>query len=157
MDHLRDRLEIPGRYADAGAKFSREPARVSPSLQRHAIATLARVRWDRALVTQYLGARLSEPKADVYFDPPSAPQSRAAFASAARKRGLHLDRRTQWLYDDDALYVNGEAAPWPAGGRSALTQLANKRALSAQQASALTPATIAFLHEGYRNGFLHVA
>jgi 50S ribosomal protein L16 3-hydroxylase len=157
MDHLRDRVEIPGRYADPAAKFSREPARISPSLQRHAVATLARIRWDRALVTQYLGARLSEPKADVYFVPPPAPLSRAAFAAAARKRGLRLDRRTQWLYDDDALYVNGEAAPWPAGERSALTQLANMRALPAPQAAALSAGTIAFLHEGYRHGFLHVA
>ena len=157
MDYLRDRVEVPGRYADADARFSPEPARIDAAMQRYAVATLAKVRWDRTMVTQYLGTRLSEPKADVFFVPPAAPLSRAAFAAAAHKRGLRLDRRTQWLYDDDALYVNGEAAPWPPGERAALAQLANTRALPARQAAALSAGLIAFLHEGYRHGFLHVA
>ena len=115
------------------------------------------LRWDRALVARYLGSRLSEPKADVFFTPPSAPLSQAAFAARARKRGLRLDRRTQWLYDDAAIYVNGEAAPWPVGERSALARLANTRELPAKQAAALSDGIIAFLYEGYRHGFLHVA
>ena len=157
LDYLRDRVDLPGRYADPDAKFSLEPARIGDAMQRHAAATLATVRWDRAMTTQYLGSRLSEPKADVYFDRPSAPLSRAAFATAARKHGLRLDRRTLWLYDDASIYVNGEAAPWPVGDRSALMQLANTRALPARQAAALSGGIITFLHEGYRHGFLHVA
>jgi len=157
LDFLRDRVELPGRYADPDAKLAREPARIGAAIQRHAVATLKNLRWDRGMVTQYLGSRLSEPKADVYFTPPSAPMSRAAFGAAARKRGLRLDRRTQWLYDDTSLYVNGEAAPWPAGDRNPLVHLANTRALPAKQAAALGGGIIAFLHEGYRHGFLHVA
>jgi 50S ribosomal protein L16 3-hydroxylase len=118
---------------------------------------LASIRWNPALVTQYLGSRLSEPKADVYFTPPSTPMSRSAFAAGARKRGLRLDRHTQWLYDDASIYVNGEPAPWPAGDRSALMHLANTRALPAKHAATLSSGIMAFLHEGYRHGFLHVA
>jgi 50S ribosomal protein L16 3-hydroxylase len=157
LDYLGDRIELPGRYADPDAAVSREPARIGAAMQRHAVATLARIRWDRGLVTHYLGSLLSEPKADVYFTPPSRPLSRPAFAAAARRRGLRLDRRTQWLYDDASIYVNGEAAAWPAGERSALMCLANARALPARQAAALNGGIIAFLHEGYRHGFLHVA
>lgn len=157
LDFLRDRVEFSGRYADPDVRLAREPARIGAAMQRHAIATLADIRWDRGLVTQYLGSRLSEPKADVYFSPPSAPKSRAAFAAGARKYGLRLDRRTQWLYDDASIYVNGEAAPWPAGDRSAITHLANTRALPAKLAATLSGGIIAFLHEGYRHGFLHVA
>lgn len=156
LDYLRDRIEVPGRYADPDARFSREPARIGAAMQRHAVTTLANVRWDRAMVTHYLGSHLSEPKADVVFAPPSVPMSRPAFTAAARKRGLRLDRRTQWLYDDAAIYVNGEAAPWPAGERSALMRLANTRKLPAKQVAPLRGGIIAFLHEGYRHGFLHV-
>ena len=109
------------------------------------------------MAAQYLGSRLSEPKADVYFDRPLAPLTRAAFAAAVRKHGLRLDRRTLWLYDDASIYVNGEAVPWPAGDRRALMQLANARALPGKQAAALSGGIIAFLHKGYCHGFLHVA
>jgi 50S ribosomal protein L16 3-hydroxylase len=157
LDYLRDRVDLPGRYADPDPEFSLEPARIGDAMQRHAAATLDLVRWDRTITTQYLGSRLSEPKADVYFNRPSAPLARAAFAAAVRKHGVRLDRRTQWLYDDASIYVNGEAAPWPVGGRSALRQLANTRALPAKQAATLSGGIIAFLHEAYRHGFLHVA
>jgi 50S ribosomal protein L16 3-hydroxylase len=157
LDFLRDRVDLAGRYADPGLRVAREPARIDGAMQRHALATLADVRWDRSLVTQYLGSFLSEPKADVYFSPPSAPKSRAAFATGARKRGLRLDRRTQWLYDDASIYVNGEATPWPVRDRSALMHLANTRALPAKQAATLSDGIMAFLHEGYRHGFLHIA
>ena len=157
LDFLRDRVEVAGRYADPDLRVAREPARIGAAMQRHGLATLADVRWDRRLVTQYLGSFLSEPKADVYFSPPSAPKSRAAFAAEARKRGLRLDRRTQWLYDDASIYVNGEATPWAVGDRSALMHLANTRALPAKQAARLSDGIMAFLHEGYRHGFLHLA
>jgi len=73
------------------------------------------------------------------------------------RRGVALDRRTQWLYDDAAIYVNGEAHEWPAGARASLAGLANARGLSARDAASLAPAALQLLHDGYRHGFLHVA
>jgi 50S ribosomal protein L16 3-hydroxylase len=157
LDYLRDRVDLPGRYADPAVRFSLEPARIGDAMQRHAAATLATIRWDRAMATQYLGSRLSEPKADVYFNRPAAPLTLAAFATAVRKHGLRLDRRTLWLYDDVSIYVNGEAAPWPARNKSALMQLANARALPAKRAATLSGGIITFLYKGYCHGFLHVA
>ena len=157
MDYLRDRIDLPGRYADPDAKPSREPARIAAVMQRRASAALANIRWDRGTVTRFLGSLLSEPKPDVFFEPPEVPLTRAAFAAAVRKHGMRLDRRTQWLYDNDAIYVNGEARPWPAGDRGPLAQLANKRALPAPMAAALDSGIIAYLHEDYRHGYLHVA
>jgi hypothetical protein len=74
-----------------------------------------------------------------------------------RKHGLRLDRHTLWLYDDVSIYVNGEAAPWPVGNKSALMQLANARALPAKRAATLSGGIITFLYKGYCHGFLHVA
>jgi len=157
LDHLRDRIELPGRYADPGIAPATEPARVTAALQRYAVATLAKVRWDRAFVARFLGAMLSEPKADVYFDAPAAPLSARAFATAIRKGGIRLDRRTQWLYDDSAMYVNGEARAWPRAGRALLAELANARALSAAQAMRLPTGVVNMLHADYLHGYLHPA
>lgn len=157
LDFLRDRIDLPGRYADPDAKPVRAPARIGAAMQRKVARALAAVRWDRAIVERFLGTMLSEPKPSVFFMPPARPLARAAFAAAIRARGLALDRRTQCLYDDACVYVNGEAHGWPAGPRAALAALADARALSPRQAATLTPAQVALVHEGYRHGYAHLA
>lgn len=157
LDRMRDDLALPGRLADPDLRHSVEPARIGATMQRRVDAALREIRWNRATTARFLGAFLSEPKPDVYFDAPAKPLSRATFARAAKKRGIMLDRRTQWLYDDAAIYVNGEASPWPEDSRAPLAALANTRSLDAAQFAALGSAAIQFLHDGYRHGFLHVA
>lgn len=155
LDYLRDRIELPGRYADPDLAPTDEPARIGKVMRQRAATALAGIRWDPAIVARFLGTTLSEPKAQVFFDPPEIPLSRAAFAAAIRKHGIRLDRRTQWLYDDDAIYVNGESHPWPPGARSTLVELANARSLAPTQTNALDGGIIAFLHEGFAHGYLH--
>jgi len=157
LDFLRDRIDLPGRYADPDLRPAREPARIGATMQRRVGRALAAVRWDRATVERFLGTMLSETKPSVFFAPPARPLARAAFAAALRRRGLALDRRTQWLYDDACVYVNGEAHDWPAGPRAPLAALANARALSARQAASLSAAQVALVHESYRHGYAHLA
>ncbi len=157
LDYLRDRIDLPGRYADPDAKPSAEPARVAPAMQRRAAATLAAIRWDRPLVARFLGTAWSEPKASVFFSRPAAPMTRAAFAAKCKARGAHLDRRTVWLYDDEAIYINGEALAWPQGDRAALMMLANRRALAAARCIRCSDGIMTFLYENYRHGYLHPA
>jgi 50S ribosomal protein L16 3-hydroxylase len=156
LDHLRDRVAIPGRYEDAGLRPAREPARIDAAMQRRAASALARIRWSPSDVARFLGEFLSEPKHNVYFDAPERPLSPRAFASAARRQGLRLDRRAQWLFDNDALYVNGEARAWPRNARSAFATLANARSLSAAQVGSLADDALAALHNDYRHGSLHL-
>ena len=156
LDYLRDRIDVPGRYEDPGLRPSREPARIDAAMQRRAARALARIRWSSRDVAHFLGEFLSEPKANVFFDAPEHPLSLRAFASAARRGGVRLDRRAQWLFDDDALYVNGEARAWPRGSRRAFAALANARALSASQVKPLGERAIATLHDDYRHGSLHI-
>jgi 50S ribosomal protein L16 3-hydroxylase len=155
LDFLRDRIELPGRYADPDLRPTREPARLGAPMQRRVARELGRIRWDAATIARFLGCLLTEPKANVFFTAPDRPLVRTAFAAAVRKAGVHLDRRTQWLYDDATLYQNGEAQAWPADARAALAELANARALSPERAQSLGPAALAFLHEGYTHGYLH--
>jgi 50S ribosomal protein L16 3-hydroxylase len=157
LDHLRDALALEGRYADPDLRCSDEPARIGKSMQRRVDTLLRGIRWDRATTARFLGIFLSEPKPNVFFTAAARPLSRAAFAKAIVRRGVKLDRRTQWIYDDAAIYVNGEASEWPDGARPALVELANARALDARRAAAISDAALQFLYDGYRHGFLHVA
>jgi 50S ribosomal protein L16 3-hydroxylase len=154
LDFLRDGIALAGRYADPDLATTREPARIGAAMQRRVAGMLSAVRWDAATVARFLGAFLSEPKPSVFFVPPKAPLSRAVFAKRAAARGIALDRRSQLLYDDDALYVNGEPCAWPADGREALARLANARALPASECAALPDPALALLHDWYRHGFL---
>jgi 50S ribosomal protein L16 3-hydroxylase len=155
LDFLRDRVTLDGRYRDRGAKVAREAARVPHAMQRDAAAQLAKVRWNAATVSRFLGAWLSEPKASVFFERPAAPLTQRAFAAAIASHGVRLDRRTQFLYDDECMYVNGEVREWPRSGASLLKGLANARSLCATKAASLPAGEIARLYADYRHGYLH--
>jgi 50S ribosomal protein L16 3-hydroxylase len=157
LDHLRDQLSVDGRYADPDLRSTREPARIEHSMRAKVARLLHEIRWDAATTDRFLGIFLSEPKPDIVFDPPARPLGRVPFIAAAQKKGVILDRRTQWLYDDENIYVNGEAFAWPEGGRLSLTALANARGLGTNAARTLSAAAFHFLHDLYRHGFLHIA
>jgi 50S ribosomal protein L16 3-hydroxylase len=155
LDFLRDHLDLPGRYADPGLTPTREPARIAEAMQRRCAAMLGAVRWDRATVAHFLGCWLSEPKPMVFFDRPAPALSRSGFLARARKRGLRLDPRTQLLYDDRSLFINGAVQRWPATGAAAMRELANTRALLPRTAGAAAGEIAAILHDWYRHGYLH--
>ncbi|MEO6565110.1 MAG: cupin domain-containing protein [Casimicrobiaceae bacterium] len=155
FDWLRDEVKLPGRYTDPAARPTPEPARVGATMVREAAAALARARWNRAAVARFLGAMLSEPKSHVVFEAPAGGMSRARIDSALRRHGVKLDRRTQWLYDDVSIFLNGNVHPWPAGDRQPLMQLANLRALPASAVPALSADARAFLHQAHDDGYLH--
>lgn len=155
LDHLRDELDLPGRYADPGLRAAREPARIDAAMHRQAARMLARIRWGRRAIERFLGSWLTEPKSHVFFDVPVRELSLGAFRQAIARRGVRLDRRTQLLYDAHALYVNGTTAEWPQAGARSVATLANERTLSAAACTRLPAAARGVLHEWYRHGYLH--
>lgn len=155
VDFLRDEIDLPGRYADPDLAPTRTPAKIGAAMQRQCAQTLRAIRWDAGTVARFLGCWLSEPKPQVFFEPPERPRSRAAFAAAAAKHGVALSPRTQLLYDDRHLFINGAALPWPASGATLLARLADARALAPGDAAALPPPAAALLYDWYRDGFLH--
>jgi len=153
VDHLRDTLDVPGRYADPDLRSTRTPARIDAHMQRRVAQALAAIRWNRDEVARFLGRHLTEPKAEVVFTW-GGDRTRAAFARRIARVGVALDRRTQLLYDDARCYMNGEDAPMPASAATALAQLADRRALAAEACVALSPETIDLLYDWHRHGFL---
>lgn len=155
VDFLRDELDLQGRYADPDLGPSREPARIGGAMQRRCARMLRAIRWDRDAVARFLGTWLSEPKPSVFFDPPAAPLSRAAFLARAAKRGVCLDKRTQLLYDETWMFINGAALPLPAAGSATLKQLANERCLPSRAVVA-DPAAATLVYDWYRDGYLDI-
>jgi 50S ribosomal protein L16 3-hydroxylase len=155
LDFLRDELDLPGRYADPDLAPTDTPAEIDGAMRRRCERMLNRVSWDHATIARFLGCFLSEPKANVFFNPPDAPLSRAAFTARAAKDSVSLDPRTQLLYDATHVFINGAALPWPAGGASTLKQLANARGLARRAAGTVHPDASAILYTWYRDGYLH--
>jgi 50S ribosomal protein L16 3-hydroxylase len=154
LDFLRAEIDLPGRYADPDLRPTRTPARIAPAMQRRCRRLLAGIHWDRERVARFLGSWLSEPKPHVFFEPPAGPLEPAAFAARVKKRGLSLNPRTQLLYDERYLYINGTALPWPAEGAALLARLANRRMLAPADAGNLPATVMTPLHGWYRDGFL---
>ena len=152
VDHLRDTLDLPGRYADPDLRASNAPARIDPRLARRMGEAIARVRWNEREIRRFVGRFLTEPKPEVVFTP--SRESRAAVRQRVRRTGVRLDRRTQLLYDDARYYLNGDDAPLPRTDRQILRRLADRRSLSTAECAALAPETLDLLCEWHRHGFL---
>ena len=152
LDWLRDRVSLDGCYADRDLAPTSEPARIGTAMRSRAAAMLRRVRWDERATASFLGSYLTEPKPAVTFEPPRRLLDAAAFRRAAGRRGLRLDSRTQLLYDDRQLFINGEAIAWPARGEQLLKRLANRRQLGSTELRARS--AFPLLHRWYCDGFL---
>ena len=155
LDFLRDELELPGRYRDADLTPVTSPAAINAAMHRRYLRLLQDVKWDRAAIARFVGTYLSEPKPHVFFQSPRSPLATAVFRRRAATQGMRLDLKSQLLYDDTHLYMNGVALRWPAKGRELLRRLANDRALARADAARLSPEAAAILYNWYRNGYVH--
>jgi 50S ribosomal protein L16 3-hydroxylase len=158
LDWLRDSISLDGRYRDPSLAPSAQPARIGPAMQRQCAAMLAAIRWSHADVGRFLGCYLSEPKATVFFEPPVQALTAAAFRSAANRRGVHLDPRTQLLYDREHVFLNGAVLDSAGDDIVLIKRLADRRHLSGASVAACGDrtrgATMTLLYRWYRDGFL---
>jgi 50S ribosomal protein L16 3-hydroxylase len=152
LAYLQDRLDLAGRYGDPGLQCQRHPAEIGDAMIEQVAGVLDRIRWDRKVVGSFLGCHLTEPKAQVFFDPPEKPLRTKRFAELARKRGVRLDARTQLLFAGDRFFINGEPANVARSDRAALRTLADQRRLPAADLGATA---LELLYEWYCCGFLH--
>jgi 50S ribosomal protein L16 3-hydroxylase len=95
-------------YADRDQAATLSPARIPEALQAFADAAIARAAGNVRARRRAVGEVLSEPKPGTWFE---------RSATTRLDGGIVLDRRSRMLYDDDYVYLNGEA--FRAGGRDA--------------------------------------
>ena len=153
--HLQDRIALPGRYHDADLRLQKHSAEIGAAMIDQVGGMLARIRWNRATVRDFLGCALTEPKPHVFFTPPRPPLSLPRFAARCFKRGVRLDLKTQLLFSTTHFFINGEACGVPRvprGDLSTIRQLADRRELAS--GVKLSEATLDLLYAWYRDGFL---
>ena len=135
-------------YRDAGQPATAQPGRLPDSLRSFAQAALRRALDDPAALDRAVGALMTEPKPQVWFDAGSALMA---------GRAVVLDRRSRMAYDDRHVFINGEA--FFAGGRDArlMRQLADQRRLEAGDWARLGPQARMLLADWAEAGWLHSA
>ena len=148
LARLADGLDAgpsPRRYRDPAQTATAVPGAIPEALQRFGHRALARALADPAVVERTLGEWLTEPKAQVWFEP-----GRVQNAG----HGVQLDRRTRMAYDTRHIFINGESLR--ASGRDArlMQALADRRGLDAGAVRSATREARAQLDEWLASGWL---
>lgn len=151
LDHLRDTLAPEGQYRDPHLAPTGHPGEIPALMSRELKRVLRAIRWDDAAMDDFLGRFLSEPKSNVFFDPPSPPLSPARFASACKLRGVALDSRSRCLYSGDRIFMNGEASVVPKASAALLRTFADRQTIGP---TALGREALDVLYGWYRAGYL---
>ncbi|SAL37572.1 cupin domain-containing protein [Caballeronia humi] len=160
--HLAERSTdadaAPALYRDPKQEPVAHPAQLPSLLVDRVGAILADVSWNEKDVASFLGSYLSEPKANVVFDPPNRPLNEQKFVGRIQKSGLRLDRKTILLYDKRSYFINGEAGIFDSKTKKWLAELADNRLLEAKRFVTLEDdsSMTALLHEWYRAGWIQV-
>ena len=118
-----------------------------PGLLAFAQEGIQRLLADPQALPRALGEYLSEPKANIWFDP--GPSYTAG--------DVYLDRRSRMLYDGQHVFLNGES--FVASGRDAtlMRKLCDAQMLQAGDVARLSPAALELLAQWCEDGWLHAS
>ena len=150
--HLQDTLTLDGRYADPDLRLQSHPGEISKAMLAKIEAMIARIKWNKRDIAEFTGRYLSDPKPNVFFDPPDAPLSRAAFNKQASKNGVALNPKSRLLFTGIQFFINGEAFTPTADEIPVLRQLADRRRLVPPLAAGLLDR----LYDWYESGWLEI-
>lgn len=156
FDQVLQQLQRAAPYRDASTQPTRAPARLPEALTDRTLQVLQRARPTKKDAQKALLAHLTEPKAQVIFEPCARPLSLQAFTRQVRKVGLVADPCSRMLYASSYFALNGELITLPRVAIAPMQQLANQRCVSTLPAS-LDTRTIEFLFEAYCAGWLRLS
>ena len=156
LQFMADSIDLPGRYADPELKPGKHPAEISRDMLGKVIEEINKVRLTDDDIAIFLGEYLSEPKARTYFDPPERPLTEARFAAGAAKRGVALSRKTQMLYRDRHVFINGESFAVGRSDKNTLCQLADERHLDGASVAGASTDVKEALYTWYEDGWLNL-
>jgi 50S ribosomal protein L16 3-hydroxylase len=154
LDHLRDTLDLPGRYADPDLVAQKHLAAINTGMTAQIATMLEGIRWTRRDVARFLGGYLTEPKPHVFFTPPRVALSRAGFLAGTARHGVALALRSRMLFDRDRVYLNGDSYAPVGEAAAVLRKLANSGALP--RGTVLGAEVADLLYQWYRAGYVEL-
>lgn len=153
----QDKITLAGIYQDADLALQDHPAEIGRAMIDKVANTLQKIQWSNSDIADFLGTYLSEPKADIVFDPNKKIAMRT-FNEKLAKHGITLDLKSQMLFADDNFYLNGEAAEFTAESAVILRKLADCRQLKPvdfNQIKAIDEKLLLQLYDWYIAGYLY--
>lgn len=150
LAYLQDTICLEGVYRDPDLALQANSAEIGAPMIDQVAQMLAAIRWDREMITDFLGRYLSEPKAHVFYEPPETPLTRQRFAGQLKKNGFRLDPRSVLLFADGRFFLNGEAVEGSLPCQSQLAELGHHRRLPATDHDA---ALVDLLYGWYLDGY----
>ncbi|RJG06454.1 cupin domain-containing protein [Noviherbaspirillum cavernae] len=154
LQFMVDSIDLPGRYADPELKLNKRPAEISRAMLAQITFELSKVKFTDEDMTIFLGEYLSEPKINVFFNPPEKPLTFKRFEQLATKRGIALSRRTRMLYRGKHVFINGESFAVGRQDKTTLSTLADQRQLDGEAVRAASIDVIEAMHTWYQDGWL---
>ena len=121
LDYLHERGLPDAAYRDPGLRPTARPAQIGRDMVDFARRQMARIRWSRDDVADFLGRYLSTPKPSVVF------RGSTGKAPELSRCEAILDAKTQLLYLGARFFINGESLRPPGSQRRALGALADRR------------------------------
>ena len=136
----------PVLYSDGKQPAVAQPAEIPATLHAFARDALERALAEPRALERALGEYLTEPKANVWFEPGNA---------RAMMEQVVLDRRTRMMYDAQHIFINGES--YRAAGKDAtlMRRLANQRYLSAKDIQRASDEALELLSIWCDDGWAH--
>ena len=161
LGYMQDQLnqdlsQIEGIYQDADLSLQAHPAEISDAMITKVSGILQNIKWSDSNVAAFLGTYLSDPKADVVFNPNKKISIRT-FHQKLIKSGIALDLKSQMLFADNHFYLNGESVMFTNESASILKHLADNRHLSANELAQISidENLLQQLHTWYIAGYLY--
>jgi len=154
LQWLPDALSSSGRYCDPGLALQRHPAQISTAMVRRIESMLRAIRWGRAEVERFVGAQLTEPKSQIWFEPPRPALPFARFLQHAQRRGVRLALKSRMLFRDRHFFINGDYVRARSGDCSALVALADARRLAPWTDP--SPQAARQVYAWYRQGYVEL-
>ena len=142
LDWLHERGLPDAEYRDPDLVPAARPAGIPARMLEFSEQLLARIRWSRRDVVDFLGRYLSAPKPHVVFRPEGNRR-------AGRGSRVRLDAKTRLLYFGARFFINGESVT--VRHPRLLRELADRREA---EASRLAP-IMGLISEWHRAGYLH--
>jgi 50S ribosomal protein L16 3-hydroxylase len=122
----QDKLVLDGIYQDTDLKLQDHAAEIGKEMIAKVSENLQKIEWSNEVIAEFIGTYLSEPKADVVFEP-NKKMSMRNFSEKLAKIGIALDLKSKMLFSADNFYLNGEVATWIGEPANILTKLADHR------------------------------
>ena len=136
----------PVLYRDGKQPAVHQPAEIPATLHAFARDALERALAEPRALERALGEYLTEPKANVWFEPGD---SRAMLAQVV------LDRRTRMMYDADHIFINGESYRAAGADATLMRQLADQRQLDRRAVALASDGALELLSVWCADGWAH--